>query len=398
MGSKNGKGDVVEGFRVLTLRYRTNELPPEAFERLKELFEKYRAIASLYFWALQNGKKDVAELALRRAEEELPYYWRLVFDSRSPLYLFNEVKEMPRPRKHVLKLPLVTALHYHSGAYIDEDKSELVVRLGGGQRLELPVPERALKRLKEKESEVTPLKPSKTVRIQWRPERTQMLKVQIVLRVERPRPPRPDPREALLVFIDANSRYGFAVVFAAYDSQYVKVYETPKFRPPSRGKRMRESAKRKSAASHGVKTNINFALARLTEEFDSRGWVEATIAQILKKALIYAEGRSIWVNFDSPPIHILRGRLRQTLLSARRILENLCRWYGIYATFRCYSSHHCPICEGRLEEHMTRRTRIMRCRCGFADDRDFVPFHRWITSLGLPLPKWPLYSHPRDGQ
>jgi len=64
------------------------------------------------------------------------------------------------------------------------------VRLGDGDRLELPVPERVLKWLKEKEREVAPLKVSKNVRIQWREDKNpEALKVQIVLRVERPRPP-----------------------------------------------------------------------------------------------------------------------------------------------------------------------------------------------------------------
>jgi len=42
MKNKNGKIGIVEGFRVLTLLYRLDELPSE---RLKELFEKYRVIA-----------------------------------------------------------------------------------------------------------------------------------------------------------------------------------------------------------------------------------------------------------------------------------------------------------------------------------------------------------------
>ena len=43
------KRGVVEGFRVLTLLYRVEELPAGAFQRLVELFRVYRAVAALYF-------------------------------------------------------------------------------------------------------------------------------------------------------------------------------------------------------------------------------------------------------------------------------------------------------------------------------------------------------------
>jgi len=70
-----------------------------------------------------------------------------------------------------------------TAAYIEGGK--LVVRLGNRERLELPLPERALKWLQEKEREVAPLKITKIVRIQWREDRhPELLKVQIVLRVE----------------------------------------------------------------------------------------------------------------------------------------------------------------------------------------------------------------------
>ena len=78
-------------------------------------------------------------------------------------------------------------------ASIDWEARKLVVQLW--QRpLELPIPRRALRWLREREREVAPLKVRKTVRIQWRPERAQALKVQVILRVQRPRPPQPDPK------------------------------------------------------------------------------------------------------------------------------------------------------------------------------------------------------------
>jgi len=91
------------------------------------------------------------------------------------------------------------------------------VRLGNGERLELPLPERALRWLQEKEREVAPLKVTKIARIQWREdEHPELLKVQIVLRVERKKPVMPDPKGALLVYVDANSDYGIACVYAVF--------------------------------------------------------------------------------------------------------------------------------------------------------------------------------------
>jgi hypothetical protein len=163
VGGRSGKKKgVVEGFRVLTLLYRVDELPPGAFQRLVELFKAYRAVGALYFWSKRLNIEEGVELALERARQ-LPSYYRHAFDEDSRVYQFGEVEKMKRPRKVVLQLPLVDALHYNCGAYIEDNK--LIVRLGGGERLELPLPERALKWLQEKEREVAPLKVAKIVRI-----------------------------------------------------------------------------------------------------------------------------------------------------------------------------------------------------------------------------------------
>jgi len=142
---------VVEGFRVLTLLYRVSELPAGAFQRLVELFRVYRAVAALYFWSKRLGLERGRELALERARQ-LPSYYRHAFDEDSQVYQFSEVEKMRRPRRVVLQLPLADALHPNCGCYIEGGK--LVVRLGNGERLELPLPERALKWLQEKEREV----------------------------------------------------------------------------------------------------------------------------------------------------------------------------------------------------------------------------------------------------
>jgi hypothetical protein len=388
-GRSRKKELLVEGFRVLTLLYRVDELPPGAFQRLVELFKMYRAVGALYFWSKRLRLSEGVELALERARQ-LPSYYRHAFDERSQVYQFGEVERMRRPRKVVLQLPLADALHYNCGAYIGDNK--LIVRLGNGERLELPLPERALKWLQEKEREVAPLKVAKIVRIQWREDRPEYLKVQIVLRVERKKPEMPDPKGALLCYVDANSDYGIACVLAVSDGKETKVLETPKLRPPNRGRRLREAAKRMRAAAYGRKPSVNYALARLSERFDSRGWVKAAAARIFRKAFQRASGRSLMMNFDIPESESIKNSyLQKTLLSLGNVARDLSNWFGVYATFECYPSTVCPFCGSKLKMAHTRRTRVAYCtRCGFYDDRDFVPFYHWCKALGLPMPKHPL--------
>jgi hypothetical protein len=389
-GRRRKKEGVVEGFRVLTLLYRVGELPAGVFQRLKELFKVYRAVAALYFWSKRLNLEEGVGLALERARQ-LPSYYRHAFDEDSRVYQFGEVEKMKRPRRVVLQLPLADALHYYCGAYIEDDK--LIVRLGGGERLELPLPERALKWLQEKEREVAPLKVAKTVRVQWREdEHPELLKVQIVLRVERQKPVMPDPKGALLCYVDANSDYGIVAVYAVSDGTETRVLETPKLRPPNRSKRLKAAAKRQAAAAYGHKRGVNLALARLSKRFRARGWVKAAAAQIFKKAFQRASGRSVLMNFDIPDPESIKGSyLQKTLLSLEKVARNLANWFGVYVTFECYPSTRCPFCGSELEIVHTKRTRIAYCtRCGFYDDRDYVPFYHWVKELGLPMPKHPL--------
>ena len=84
MGGRNRKREgVVEGFRVLTLLYRIDELPAGAFQRLVELFRVYRAVAELYFWSKRLNIEEGVELALERAKLLVPSYYRHAFDKRS---------------------------------------------------------------------------------------------------------------------------------------------------------------------------------------------------------------------------------------------------------------------------------------------------------------------------
>jgi len=191
--------------------------------------------------------------------------------------------------------------------------------------------------------------------------------------------------------VDVNSSYGVAAVFAAYDDQRIKVFETLKLKPPNRGHRLREAAKKMRAAAHGSKPNVNYALARLSKKFDAQGWVKSATAEIFEKARRRARGRSILMNFDIPDSETVKGSsLQRTLLSMRKVAENLANWYGIHIDFKCLPSRRCSICGGELKDYKTERTRVMRCSCGFTEDRDYVPFHHWIASLGLPRAQWPL--------
>ena len=78
--------------------------------------------------------------------------------------------------------------------------------------------------------------------------------------------------------MDANSAYGFAVVFASFDKGYAKIHETLKLRPPNQGRRLKEAAKRERAAAYGSKPNVKYSLTRLSKKFDASGWVKAAAA------------------------------------------------------------------------------------------------------------------------
>jgi hypothetical protein len=146
------------------------------------------------------------------------------------------------------------------------------------------------------------------------------------------------------------------------------------------------------AAAEGRKPSVNYALARLSEKFDARGWVKAAAARIFKKAFQRAGGKPVLINFDIPdPESVKNSYLQKTLLSLEKVAKNLTNWFGVYATFECYPSTVCPYCGSKLKIAYTKRTRIAYCtRCGFYDDRDFVPFYHWCKALGLPMPKHPL--------
>jgi hypothetical protein len=234
----------------------------------------------------------------------------------------------------------------------------------------------------EEEEEVAPLKASKMVRVQWREDEPNFLKVQLVLRVERPAPRMPDPKEALLCYVDVNTNFGLVAVYALFDGTKTKILETPKLKPPNRTPRLRMTAKRKEAAAYGCKRGVNLALARLSERFKARGWVKAAVAKIFEKAFQRADGRSVMVNFDIPDYESVKNSY---LLSVRKVAANLSNWFGVYAMFECYPSTRCPCC-AELEIVHTRRTRMSAEGAASTTIEITVPFHRWCKALGLPLP------------
>jgi transposase len=202
----------------------------------------------------------------------------------------------------------------------------------------------------------------------------------------------PDPKGRIALLRGRELGLRDRRVYAVSDGSETKVLETPKLRPPNRGRRLKAAAKRQAAAAYGHKRGINLALARLSKRFRARGWVKAAAAQIFKKAFQRASGRSLMMNFDVPdPESVKNSYLQKTLISLEKVARNLANWFGVYATFECYPSTRCPFCGSELEMVHTKRTRIAYCtRCGFYDDRDYVPFYHWVKELGLPMPKHPL--------
>jgi hypothetical protein len=112
-------------------------------------------------------------------------------------------------------------------------------------------------------------------------------------------------------------------------------------------------------------------------KFDSKGWTQACVSKIFKKALEYANLSAlehVLVNFDMPDSKTVRGStLQKTLLSIRGFAENLGKWYGVCTTFQCFPSRRCPVCGGHLREYKTKRTRVAYCSCGFLKTETLSP-------------------------
>jgi len=364
---------VLEGYRVLTLQY-----PIE--DDIEELIEEYRALASHFYLCARLSLRPAPEV-VERVRERIPSYWRgPLLDPKCPLYLFKNISKVPRPRRAVLRLPLIDALHEKKGAYIKDGK--LILRLG--RRVELKVPERALGWLAKRLAEAPDAK--KHVRVF---ERNGKLVVQIVLHrtceVEAPEDP-------LLVVVDVNSNHGIVVHFWC-DGKLVKRL---KLRPPNQGRRWRHVRRlmslRDRLYNQGCikqsQINTYDSLVRLTlRNTAQREWVKREVARLVKRIRRMARrrGKRPAVVIDVPSDAALRHTpLQRTLLSFAKRLENLLSWYGVYwEEARLYSTV-CPRCgSDLLLETRTARTRIMRCpRCGFREDRDNVPLHwalkRWF--------------------
>jgi putative transposase len=272
----------------------------------------------------------------------------------------------------------VDALHERKGAYIKGGK--LILRLN--EKVELGIPERALEWLEKRFAE----KPDKKyVRVF---EKDGKLFVQIVLhkiaKVEAPRKP-------LLVVVDVNSSYGIVVHF--WDGKLIK---TMKFKPPNRGNRWRHvrelSSQRDLLYNQGClsqrQINVNSALIRLTMKGSAKGWMQRTVAKIVKRVRRMAKrrGKVPLVLIDVPDYSSLQGTpLQRTLYSFAKQLENLLSWYGIYWEERRLYSTICPNCGSKLAlAERTKRSRIMVCaNCGFREDRDNIPLYWAIKHLSI---------------
>ena len=360
---------IEEGFRVLTLQYQITE-------DIKEFIEEYRALVSHLYWCEKLGLEPAKEV-VEKLWQRVPSYWRWhLADPRDPMYLFKGVKKTPMPYRTVLRLPLVDALHERKGAYVRGDK--LILRLN--RKVELEIPERALKWLEKRLAEGPD---KKYVRVF---EKDNKLVVQIVLhkinRVEMPRDP-------LLVVVDMNSSYGVAVHF--WDGKLIK---TMKFRPPNRGNKWRHvrelMSHRDLLHNQGCLTqrqiNVYNSLTRLTLKGSAKGWVQQTVAKIVKRFRRMAKrcGKEPLVLIDEPDYDSLHGTpLQRTLYRFVKCLENLLSWYGIYWEEKRLYSTICPICRSRLTvKEMTKKARIMKCtNCNFKEERDSIPLYWAIKHL-----------------
>ena len=366
---------IEEGFRVLTLRYPITE-------DIKEFIEEYRALASHFYWCKRLGLEPSKEV-VERLWQRVPSYWRWqLVDPQNPIYLFKGIEKMHMPYRTTLRLPLVDALHERKGAYIKDNK--LVLRLN--RRVELEIPERALKWLEKRLAE----KPDKKyVRVI---EKDNRLVVQIVLhkinRVEAPRDP-------LLVVVDLNSSYGVVVHF--WDGKLVK---TMKFRPPNRGNRWRHARElmshRDLLYNQGClsqkQINVYSSLIRLTLKGSAKGWVQQAVAKIVKRAgrMAKRRGKEPLVLIDKPDYSSIHSTpLQRTLYSFTRHLENLLSWYGVYWEEKRLYSTICPVCGGKLVVvKKTKRARIVKCtNCDFKEDRDDIPLYWAIKHPPLPTLK-----------
>lgn len=286
---------------------------------------------------------------------------------RVPRELLQLLEKLPGGGRRFLTAPVS----------FDRGRHRLVLELRGA-RFELPIAGKALSWLGEREREVEPLKPARFALVGARRGRVEL---RLVLKVKRPRPARPDPRQALLVYV-RTTEWGLAAVFASYDEGYAKIHEAAKRAP----------------RAVWLQVKATGGAARAPEDYDARAWVRAAAAEIFKKARRHARGRSVLMNVDAPRAPAM-SRLRRSLLTVGEVVENLANWYGIYAEYESHPSRECPLCGAELEEEAPegRLVRVARCACGFTEDREYVPFHHWVRGLGLPPPRHPIRQLPGAG-
>jgi len=285
------------------------------------------------------------------------------------LKLEYRIRELPRG---TLPSELHRALRYDQPlarvrfpASIDRGARKLAVQLQQ-QRIELPLPEWALSWLEEREVEAAPLKPAAWARVQRSGGRLDVL---LVLSVEKPKPARPDPRQALLVYVRA-AEYGLASVLASCEGGRTKIRDAMKHVHRLAQRRLMSGALRGGPVPRG------------------RGWTADRVAEIFALARRLAGGKPVLANIDAEG-----GYFRRPLARVRGLVENYANWYGIYAEYKSHPSGACPLCGRALKVVGVLRDRVSRavqCECGFREDREYVPFHHWVRGLGLPPPEHPI--------
>jgi len=247
-------------------------------------------------------------------------------------------------------------------------------------------------------------------------------------------PQLPQPGTLLRVIaIDENSAHGFALAVFDFDDHGCKLAYFEKLRLENHGYRRQLTALLQSFASapsgekrtqlsqllseelakaltpelaHELARQARRKERRINDEFVRR--FTALVRELVREAA--KEGRATVILVDPIDYKSLEGtRLQDTLLRARRALENLVRYEGTLLVELRASGKQCPHCGSwGIEVRRTMRSRVYKCwKCGAMWERDKAAvynlaakhFERMrnneITERALAsLRQW-LKAHPR---
>ncbi len=199
-----------------------------------------------------------------------------------------------------------------------------------------------------------------------------------------------------IVAVDENSAHGFTVTVFDFDDRSCRLTLFERLRPPNHGYRRQLAALLQGfadAPSEERHAQLHQLLPKeLVEEMAPERAKELTrqarkkekrlnnafiqrFAALVRKLTREAakEGRAAVVLVD--PINhesLKRTRLQGTLLRARRVLENLCRYEGALFVELCASGKRCPFCGSwGLKARQTKHARVYKCwKCNIEWNRD----------------------------